>query len=92
MIAGRRDRRRSLIRPNAMTAAMARNISPKAGVAASQTGPSSEFGRATPVSPSTMSTSRSDVMMYLRQLSILHAAGILNDEEFSSAQGRLLGS
>jgi hypothetical protein len=30
--------------------------------------------------------------MYLRQLSTLRAAGILTDEEFSAARGRLLGS
>ncbi len=92
MIAGRRDRRRSLIRSKAMAAVMARSLSPKDGVAAYQMGPSSEFGNAIPASPFAMSGSQPDLKMYLRQLSTLHAAGILTDEEFQAASGRLLGS
>ncbi len=92
MIAGRRDRRRSLIRSNAMTAAMARNLSSRNGVAAFQRGSSSEFGYAASMSPNSISASQPELTTYLRQLSTLHSAGILTDEEFSAASGRLLGS
>jgi hypothetical protein len=36
--------------------------------------------------------SQQEYTTYLRQLSTLHAAGILTDEEFSAARARLLGS
>jgi hypothetical protein len=39
-----------------------------------------------------MSSSQPELTTYLRQLSTLHAAGILTDDEFSAARGRLLGS
>jgi hypothetical protein len=71
---------------------MAENMSPKNGVAALQSGFSSKFGYAIPVSPSASSASQPEMTMYLRQLSTLHAAGILTDEEFSAARGRLMGS
>jgi hypothetical protein len=92
MIAGRRDRKRSLIRSNAMTPVMTRNVSSRDGVAALQGGISSEFGYSARMSPSTMSVSPAELTACFRQLSVLHAAGILTDEEFFAARGRLLGS
>jgi hypothetical protein len=92
MIAGRRHRRRSLIRSNAMTSAMVRSLSTKNGVAAFQNGSASEIGYAALLSPSTLSAPRLEMTTYLRQLSTLHAAGILSDDEFHAARGRLLGS
>ncbi len=91
MIAGRRDRRRSLIRSKVMAAALARSLSPKDGVAAIQRG-SSDFGNATPASPLAVPGFQPELTVYLRQLSALHEAGILNDDEFHAASGRLLGS
>lgn len=92
MIAGRRDRRRSLIRSKVMAAAMTRSLSPKDGVAAFQRGDTSEFGSATPVSPFAMPVAQPELTTYLRQLSTLHAVGVLTDEEFDAASSRLLGS
>ncbi len=92
MIAGRRDRRRSLIRSNAMTAAMTKNGSSKNNVEAFSRGSSSEFGRGIPASPFAMYEYQAELTTYLRQLSSLHAAGILTDAEFSAARGRLFGS
>lgn len=92
MIAGRRDRRRSLIRSRVKAAAMVRSLSTKDGVAAFQGGDSSEFGNATPPSPFAMPVAQPELTTYLRQLSTLHAVGILTDEEFHAASGRLLGS
>ena len=92
MIAGRRDRSRSLIRSKAMAAAMARKLSPRDGVAAFQRGDPSEFGKVTPPSPFAMPVTQRELTTYLRQLSTLHAAGILTDEEFHAASGRLIGS
>ena len=92
MIAGRRDRRRSLIRSKAVTGVMARSLSSKNGVAAFQRGSGSEFGYTAPVHSYTVSSSQPELTTYLRQLSSLHAAGILTDDEFSAARGRLLGS
>jgi hypothetical protein len=92
MVAGRRDRMRSLIRSKVTVAAMTRNLSPQDGVAALQRKASSEVGLATPVFPDTMSALQPELTTYLRQLSTLHLAGILSDEEFSAARGRLLGS
>jgi hypothetical protein len=92
MIAGRRARKRSLIRSSAMTAAMVRTLSSLDGVAAYQTGAASEFGHTTPTSSYSMSRRQPELTMYLRQLSALHAAGVLTDEEFSAASGRLFGS
>jgi hypothetical protein len=92
MIAGRRDRRRSLIRSNAVTSARARSLSSKNGVAAFQRGSATEFGYNAPVPGYTMSSSQPELTTYLRQLSTLHSAGILTDDEFSAARQRLLGS
>jgi len=92
MIAGRRDRRRSLIRSNAVKSVITGSPSFKNGVAAFRKGSSSEFGYASHVAPYGMSVSQPELTMYLRQLSTLHAAGILTDDEFSAARGRLLGS
>ncbi len=92
MIAGRRDRRRSLIRSNAMTSVMTRSLSSRNGVTAFQRGSASEFGYHASVPSHTMSSSQPELTTYLRQLSTLHAAGILTDDEFSAARGRLLGS
>jgi hypothetical protein len=92
MIAGRRDRRRSLIRSNAVPSAMTRSLFSKNGVKAFQRGSASEFGYSGPVPFYTMPSSQPELTTYLRQLSTLHAAGILTDDEFSAAKGRLLGS
>jgi hypothetical protein len=92
MIAGRRDRKRSLIRSNATTAVRVRSVSSMDGVPAFEKGLSPEFGLSIPVSPFTRSASHPELMMYLRQLCALHAAGILTEEEFSAARGRLMGS
>ena len=92
MIAGRRDRRRCLIRSNAVTSVMARSLSAKNGVAAFQRGSASAFGYTAPTPSYNMPSSQPELTMYLRQLSTLHAAGILTDDEFSAARGRLLGS
>jgi hypothetical protein len=75
-----------------MAAAMNHSLSPKDGVAAFQRGDSSEFGHVTHASLFAMPVSQPERTMYLRQLSTLHAAGILTDEEFQAASGRLLGS
>ncbi len=92
MIAGRRDRRRSLICSTAMASTMAKSMSSTNGVAAYARGSSSEFGYATTASPYPMSASKPEMTTYLRQLSTLYAAGILTNEEFRAARGRLLGS
>jgi hypothetical protein len=92
MIAGRRDRRRSLIRSNVTTAALSRRLSPKNGVALFQRGSSSDFDSAAAAHPFGMPGSQTEWTTYLHQLSTLHTAGILTDEEFSAARGRLLGS
>ena len=92
MIAGRRDRRRSLIRSNAVTSVRTRSLSSKNGVAAFPWGSASEFGHTASVPSYTRSSPQPELTTYLRQLSMLHAAGILTDDEFSAARGRLLGS
>jgi hypothetical protein len=92
MIAGRRDRKRSLIRSRVMASAMAKNLSLKDGVSANKRGSSSDFGNAASASPFSMSASQPELTMYLRQLSTLHAVGILTDEEYLAVRGRLLGS
>jgi hypothetical protein len=92
MIAGRRARKRSLIRSSAMTAAMVRTLSSLDGVAAYQSGAPSELGHANPNSSFSMSARQPELTMYLRQLFTLHAAGVLTDEEFSAASWRLFGS
>jgi hypothetical protein len=51
-----------------------------------------ERGFTTPFTQYPVSAPQPELSQYLRQLSILHAAGILTDEEFSAAKGRLVGS
>jgi hypothetical protein len=85
MIAGRRARKRSLIRSKAMTAAMAGTLSSMDGVATFPMGSSYDLNHSVPAP-------QPELRMYLRQLSTLHAAGILTDEEFSAARTRLFGS
>jgi hypothetical protein len=92
MIAGRRDRKRSLIRSKAIPTVLAGSNSSMDGLPAFQEGSSAEFGHTTPVSPYTRPASHPELMMFLRQLSTLHAVGILTNEEFSAARGRLMGS
>jgi hypothetical protein len=75
-----------------MTAAMAKSLSPIDGVAAYQSGASYNINHARSASPATITSSQPELTSYLRQLITLHVAGILNDEEFSAARGRLLGS
>ena len=91
MIADRRDRKRSLIRSMAKLA-QARSLSPIDGLAAYQSGATHDISHAKSTPISAMTSSQPEMISYLRQLSTLHAAGILNDEEFSAASGRLLGS
>jgi hypothetical protein len=92
MIAGRRARKRSLIRSIALTEVRARTLSSTDGVAVFQAGSPSELGHTTPLSANGFPAPQQELTMYLRQLSTLHAAGVLNDEEFSAARGRLFGS
>jgi len=75
-----------------VTSAMAGSLSSKNGVVAFQRGSASEFGYNAPVPSYTRSSLQPELTTYLRQLSTLHAAGILTDDEFSAARGRLLGS
>jgi len=89
MIEKRRARKRSLIRSSALNPARAEFLSSMDGVADSQMGPST-MDHTTPLSP--YAIPQSDSKMFLRQLSSLHAAGILTDEEFSAASMRLIGS
>ncbi len=92
MIAGRRDRKRPLIRSKAVAAVTYKNLSPMGGVTALQkeTSPGPIQDKA--VSSFAMSATPPEITTYLRQLSSLHAGGILTDDEFSAASGRLLGS
>ncbi len=108
MIAGRRARRRTLIRPDAMTSVLARTLSavdsvvrrapdPKnsrqSGQVTFSNGISTENTYSTPVpSNDPASSSQYEMIRYLRQLSALHDAGVLNDNEFAAARGRLFGS
>ena len=89
MIEKRRVRRRSLIRSSAFIPARANFLSSKDGVADHPMGPSG-MEHTTPIS--NFAVPNSDPKMFLRQLSSLHAAGILTDEEFSAASLRLIGS
>lgn len=91
MITGRRARKRSLIRSGATPAVMIKSLSTMDGPPNFQAG-SANSGRTTPLSTFAMPTPQQEVTAYLRQLSILHSAGILTDDEFSAARGRLLGS
>jgi hypothetical protein len=61
------------------------------GISAFQRG-SFDLGHITPLSPQAMPAAQKELTVYLRLLATLHTAGILSDEEFSSARGRLLGS
>ncbi len=92
MIAGRRDRKRPLIRSNAMAGVMAKKLSPMGDVKALQKERSLGSIQNRPVSSFAMSATPPEITTYLRQLSSLHAGGILTDDEFAAASGRLLGS
>ena len=92
MIAARRERRRPLIRSNARAAAITRGLSQKDGMPAFQNGSYAEFGHVPSVFPYTQAAIQPELIAYLRQLSGLHAAGILTDDEFFAARGRLIGS
>ena len=107
MIIGRRVRRRTLIRPATVTAVLARTLSAVDGVVRRtpdsknsrqnkpvtfSNGTSTEQAYPAPLSSYDPSTSQHDMMRFLRQLSALHDAGILTDDEFAAARGRLYGS
>ena len=89
MIAKRRARKRSLIRSHVMNTAMPKTLSSMGGVMAIG---SKDLGYAKPFQSHSRPVLQTDITAYLRQLSILHAAGILTDEEFSAARERLFGS
>jgi len=100
-MAGRRERRRPLIRSNSLAAVIARNggtkrsEDPKNERQNGQTAPLKKTvteQATTSLSQYAASTSQPELSQYLRQLSTLHTAGILTDEEFSAAQRRLFGS
>lgn len=108
MIAGRRVRKRTLIRSDAMSSVLARTLSAVDGVVRRspdqkknprQTGPVS-FSNSSPdakiypepLSQYDPSSSQQEIMKYLRQLSVLHDASVLTDDEFSAAMCRLFGS
>lgn len=107
MIAGRRARRKPLIRAAAMKAVVARNLSildgtirrkqdqrrdRQEGLTSYSKEISAEQTQATSVSNFTRASSQPEAMGYLRQLAALHAAGVLTDEEYFSARDRLFGS
>jgi len=92
MIAGRRQRKRPLIRSDARVSAVTRGLSQKDDMPAYQSGSYAEFGLVSSVFPYTQSAIQPELTVYLRQLSGLHAAGILTDDEFLAARGRLIGS
>lgn len=97
MIAGRRARKQTLIRVPAKTSIIVRNLSGVGDLVRrrrnpkSQTDPSQQV-EDTKSAPWDISLPFSDSMMYLQQLSTLHEAGVLTDEEYLMARGRLLGS
>ena len=101
MMAVRRDRRRPLIRSNAIVTALARNgmIRQSHGQKSEQQNSQaavmkaafSEAGHAQ-IQKHDAYTSQLELSRYLRQLSSLHAAGVLTDDEFATAKGRLFGS
>jgi hypothetical protein len=92
MIAKRRARKRSLIRSMALDMARAGILSSLGGLGDFPMG-SSELDHATLDSAHAMQhMQQPDFKMYLGQLSTLHNAGILTDEEFSAASMRLIGS
>ena len=90
MIAKRRARKRSLIRSNIMNAALTKTLSSMEDASTIQTG--SFASHVTPLSSYSRPVLQSNLTNYLHQLSTLHAAGILTDEEFSAARTRLFGS
>lgn len=102
MMAGRRDRRRPLIRSGAMAAVIIRNGGTKRSqdLNSEWQNDQAALSKATVTGPSyTMlpsqnaaSSSQPELGRYLRQLSALHAAGVLTDKEFSAAKARLFGS
>lgn len=107
MIARRRARRRPLIRASVLKAVIVRNLSivdspfrrtqdqnfaRQGGAGSPANGSPLELGYTTPIRRYTSSLSQPELSRYLRQLSALHTAGVLNDEEFAAAKGRLFGS
>ena len=78
-----------MIRSTALDTAKVGILSSLGGVANFQMG-SSELDHASPDSAYAMP--QPDFKKYLSQLSALHTAGILTDEEFSAASMRLIGS
>lgn len=107
MIAGRRARKRSLIRLNAGSACNSQNrstfdgttpLGQKQGSVRSEIpklvlkSSPAETAYTTPLSPYAASASQPELSRYLRQLTALHAAGILTDDEFLAAKARLFGS
>ena len=106
MITGRRARRRPLIRSGAMAAVIVRSLSTmdsavkhnheqenaaQNGESTYPRGSASGQGYTMPLSESA-APAQPEITKYLRQLSALHAAGVLTDAEFSLAKGRLFGS
>lgn len=107
MIAGRRVRKRPLIRSATLKAIITKNLSVDQdvvsrrqdqqdirhnGAAAFPKGYLSDSNRNRLPAQYTDSVPLSASLKYLQQLSALQAAGILTDEEVSAAKGRLLGS
>jgi hypothetical protein len=92
MIAKRRARKQPLIRSNSLATILTRAQSSTDGVSEVQSGAFSDLGHTTPLSKNAIPAPQYELTMYLRQLTTLHVAGILTDEEFSAASCRLLGS
>jgi hypothetical protein len=102
MMAGRRDRRRPLIRSKALPAITARNGNNKQNPESNngmqndraevKNSSTSDTVYTKPLSPYTASTAHLELSRYLRQLSALHDVGVLNDDEFLAARRRLSGS
>lgn len=101
MLAGRRARKRPLIYSQAVTTVTAWGAGSIPGQEARLTWQDTQVvmwkasvSRPGPVQrpEQTASTSQLELSRYLRQLQGLHAAGILSDDEFSAAKGRLFGS
>lgn len=107
MIAGRRARKRPLIRAAAMKAVIVRNLSVIDSAALRHLDPrrarqeglttildksSLEQAYTRSLSTSGDSSLQLDSVKYLHQLYALHAAGVLTDDEFSAARGRLFDS
>ena len=81
-----------------MTSILARNLTAVGGLVRrrqnqkSQGYAGQEEKTESPLSPYATTSSLSESMFYLQQLTTLHGAGILTDDEYQAAQQRLLGS